>query len=60
MMFTKCLIFRNSYLSGYTQINRILEYCKEPKSAKEIRDYIGISSKIYFASNIIKLLLEKG
>ena len=27
--------------------NKVLEFCKEPKTAKEIRNYLGISSKRY-------------
>ena len=37
---------------------KVLEYCKEPKTAKEIRDYLNISSKRYVAYNIIKPLID--
>lgn len=40
--------------------NKILLYCSNPKSAQEIRDYIGIKSKRYVATNYIKPLIDKG
>ena len=59
------VVFRNINLQSDTQsdtqskkINKILEYCMEPKTAKEIRDYIGIKSKSYVALNIIKPLID--
>lgn len=48
-----------------TQINpkivkKILEFCwEEPKTSKEIRDFLNISSKSYFSTFIIKPLIEK-
>ena len=63
------VVFRNINLQSDTQsdtqsntqskkLNKILEYCMEPKTAKEIRDYIGIKSKSYVALNIIKPLID--
>lgn len=59
------VIFRNAIVDTGTQqgnsnriIDKILEYCKEPKTAKEIRDYIGVSPKSYVASNLIKPLID--
>ena len=40
--------------------SKILLYCNEPRSAQEIREYIGIKSKRYVAINYIKPLIEKG
>ena len=40
--------------------NKIFSFCNEPRSAQEIRDYIGISSKRYVATNYIKPLIDKG
>ena len=40
--------------------NKILLFCNEPRSAQEIRDYIGIKSKRYIAANYIKPLIDKG
>lgn len=40
--------------------NLILDFCTEPKTANEIREHIGISSKRYVNYNIIKPLIEKG
>ena len=69
------VIFRNKGVNTATQsdtqlrkesdksdkiINKILEYCVKPKTAKEIREHIGISSKRYVASNIIKPLINQG
>ena len=38
--------------------NKVLDFCKEPKSAKEIRNYLGISSKRYVAYKILKPLVD--
>ena len=37
--------------------NNVLVFCKEPKTAKEIRNYLGISSKRYVAYKILKPLI---
>ena len=37
---------------------KILNFCIEPKTAKEIREFIGIKSKSYVALNIIKPLID--
>lgn len=39
---------------------KVLNYCKIPKSSKEIREYVGLSSKTYVADSIIKPLLKAG
>lgn len=39
---------------------RVKEFCIEPKSAKEINDYLGISSRSYVRINIIKPMIEEG
>lgn len=36
---------------------RILEFCIEARSAKQIKEYLGIKSKRYVAEEIIKPLL---
>lgn len=64
----KQLVFRNRVVyksQSDTQFTivpniteKVLEYCKEPKTAKEIRDYLNISSKRYVAYNIIKPLID--
>lgn len=55
------VVFRNSCEPQNSDIyNKILSYCNEPKSAQEIRDYIGIKSKRYVAINYIKPLIDKG
>ena len=38
--------------------NKVLEFCKEPKTVKEIRNYLGISSKRYVAYKILKPLVD--
>ena len=38
--------------------NNVLEFCKEPKTAKEIRNYLDISSKRYVAYKILKPLVD--
>lgn len=64
----KQLVFRNRVVyksQSDTQFTivpniteKVLEYCKESKTAKEIRDYLNISSKRYVAYNIIKPLID--
>ena len=39
---------------------KVLNYCEIPRSSKEIREYIGLSSKTYAADSIIKPLLKAG
>lgn len=36
----------------------ILRYCTEPKSAKEIREYLNLKSRNYVNNEIIKPLIE--
>lgn len=63
------VIFRNNVVSGgqqsdtqiiveYEILNKVLNYCKTPKTAKEIRDYLNISSKRYVAYKIIRPLIN--
>lgn len=39
---------------------KVLNYCKEPKTTREIREYLGISSKRYVAYEIIRPLINEG
>ena len=39
---------------------KVLNYCEIPRSSKEIREYVGLSSKTYVADSIIKPLLKEG
>ena len=64
------VIFRNSSVTSGAQsvINieideikqKVLNYCQIAKSSKEIKEYIGFSSKTYVAENIIKPLIKVG
>ena len=49
---------QNIYIND--KIGGILDFCKIPKTAKEIREYLNISSKRYVAYNIIKPLIDEG
>lgn len=40
--------------------NMILEFCKEPKTAVEIKKYLKIKSRQYVSSKIIKALINAG
>ena len=42
------------------KINSILEFCKEPKSVKEIMEYIGLRHRPTFMYDYLNPLLEKG
>lgn len=44
---------------GYYK-NKVLEYCKEAKTAKEIKEYLNINSRQYISTNIIKPLINEG
>ena len=38
----------------------ILEFCRSPKSRKEIQDYLGIKDRRHFSKNILSPLLRGG
>jgi len=40
--------------------NKVLEYCYEAKTAKEISEYLNINSRQYISTNIIKPLINEG
>lgn len=40
--------------------NKILEYCAIPRTRAEIQELIGISSRSYFMTNVLKPLLNSG
>ena len=46
-------------ITNYTLI-KVLNYCVEPKTAQEIREFLKISSKRYVAYEIIKPLINQG
>lgn len=48
----------NNQLDKYRK--EVLEYCKEPKTLKEIREYLNLKSRNYVNDNIIKPLLDSG
>lgn len=62
------VVFRNQNIIQIEQqsdtqsdmIKILLTYCEKPKTAREIRGFLGISSKRYVAYNIIKPLIESG
>lgn len=37
----------------------VLEYCEQPKTAKEICGFLNIASKSYVSANIVKPLIDK-
>lgn len=39
---------------------KILEYCEQPKTAKEIREYLNINSRQYVSTNLISPLISEG
>lgn len=40
--------------------SKVLEYCIDAKTSKEIRKYLGISSKSYLSTYILKPLIDNG
>ena len=44
--------------NNYEEIrNKVVEFCKEPKTSDEIRKYIGIETTSFLSRNIIKPLI---
>ena len=41
-------------------VNRILEFCIEPKTSQEIMEYLNLKNKEYFRKNILRKLIENG
>ncbi len=63
------VIFRNNSVAIATQRatqnnnyeemrNKVVEFCREPKTSDEIRKYIGIETKSVLSRNIIKPLIK--
>ncbi len=42
------------------RIERILEFCKTPRSREEIQNFIGLRDREYFRKNILNPLIKKG
>jgi ATP-dependent DNA helicase RecG len=42
------------------RMNKVLLFCETAKTRNEIQDFIGISSRRFFAENILKPLLDAG
>lgn len=42
------------------QAAMILEYCKVPRTTKEIMDHLGLTHREYFRSELLKPLIEEG
>ena len=40
--------------------NKVLDFCREPKSAKEIKEYLNIKSRSYISRKIVNPLILKG
>ncbi|MCR5024702.1 MAG: hypothetical protein K6A90_10280, partial [Lachnospiraceae bacterium] len=40
--------------------NKLLEYCKEPRSRQEMMDFIGVSDRKHFRVHYLKPLIEAG
>ena len=43
-----------------TNKKKILDFCKQPKTAKEIKEFLNIRSRQYISSYLIKPLLQEG
>ncbi|MDX2469733.1 MAG: ATP-binding protein, partial [SAR324 cluster bacterium] len=42
------------------QVNKVLEFCKEGRSRKEIQEFLGLKHREHFRSEILNPLLEQG
>lgn len=50
---------RATQTNNYEEMrNKVVEFCREPKTSDEIRKYIGIETKSVLSRNIIKPLIE--
>ena len=60
------VILRNSNIPSGQQNKieynktKLLEYCKEPKTAKEIRTHLNIKSRQYVSTYLINPLINEG
>ena len=52
------VIIDNKTIAQYKEM--VIEFCKEPKTAKEISLYLGLTSRSYISSKIIKPLINEG
>ena len=50
----------NSQSGDIDKMNELMEYCKEPRSRKEIADFLGMSTIYWMMQKYINPLLEKG
>lgn len=41
-------------------MNLLLQYCNEPRTAREIKNYLNIKSRQYISTRIIKPLIDLG
>ena len=60
-----CVTFYNGvqrevHFTDRTEEQDLLEFCREPRSRKEIADYLGIATIYYVSQNYINPLLESG
>lgn len=44
----------------YSEDNQLLEFCREPRTRKEIADFLGISTIFYVSKNYINPLVAEG
>lgn len=49
---------QNKSLDEYKKI--VLNYCRVPKTAREISEYLGLKSRQYISTKIIKSLIGEG
>lgn len=41
-------------------LNRLMDYCSEPRSGSELQQFCGISSREYFRKNVLMPLVKSG
>ena len=45
---------------GKVTVEKLMQYCRIPRSRKEIQDFCGFRSREYFRDKILKPLLQAG
>ena len=53
------LAIKSFYLELVDKSNQLIDYCKEPRSRKEIADFLGIDTVYYVMDKYINPLLQK-
>lgn len=51
---------RKKLIPSQTELNKLLDFCSQPKTMPEILNYMGYSDRTKFRNKYVKLLLDEG